>query len=241
MKKLLSLTLMLIFFGLNSQDLVKNITSNDSIVSTNDTIIQKELEVPYNPLTKPNTYNSTKNPNYWKNKMPYEGYWQQDVHYVIKAEIIDTLNMIKASQELIYTNNSPDDLNYVFFHLYANAFEPDSYLDKFRKGNKMKTIFREDEKKKKNLEINSISTEGESLDIEIDNTVMKVFLNEPLKSGETIKFNIDFESHFGGDENTGNVRRRMKTYTEFGNKHYNGVHWYPRISVYDSKFGWTTD
>ena len=95
---------MLIFFGLNSQDLVKNITSNDSIVSTNDTIIQKELEVPYNPLTKPNTYNSTKNPNYWKNKMPYEGYWQQDVHYVIKAEIIDTLNMIKASQELIYTN-----------------------------------------------------------------------------------------------------------------------------------------
>ena len=118
--------------------------------------------------------------------------------------------MIKASQELVYTNNSPDDLNHVFFHLYANAFEPDSYLDKFRKGNKMKTIFREDEKKK-NLEINSISSEGESLDTEIDNTVMKVFLNEPLKSGETIKFNIDFESHFGGDENTGNVRRRMKT------------------------------
>ena len=26
-----------------------------------------------------------------------------------------------------------------------------------------------------------------------------------------------------------------------GNKHYNGVHWYPRISVYDAKFGWTTD
>ena len=39
----------------------------------------------------------------------------------------------------------------------------------------MKTIFREDEKKKKNLEINSISSEGESLDTEIDNTVMKVF------------------------------------------------------------------
>ena len=33
----------------------------------------------------------------------------------------------------------------------------------------------------------------------------------------------------------------MKTHPKFGNKHYNGVHWYPRISVYDSKFGWTTD
>ena len=33
----------------------------------------------------------------------------------------------------------------------------------------------------------------------------------------------------------------MKTFDAFGNKHYDGVHWYPRISVYDAKFGWTTD
>jgi len=70
---------------------------------------------------------------------------------------------------------------------------------------------------------------------------MKVWLNKPLKSGEKIEFDIEFESYFGGNEEEGNVRRRMKVYTDFGNKHYNGVHWYPRISVYDRKFGWTTD
>ena len=33
----------------------------------------------------------------------------------------------------------------------------------------------------------------------------------------------------------------MKVFNAWGNKHYNGVHWYPRICVYDAKFGWTTD
>ena len=33
----------------------------------------------------------------------------------------------------------------------------------------------------------------------------------------------------------------MKVFNSWGYKHYNGVHWYPRISVYDAKFGWTID
>ena len=28
----------------------------------------------------PNTYRNADNPHYWKNRPPYEGYWQQDVH-----------------------------------------------------------------------------------------------------------------------------------------------------------------
>ena len=44
----------------------------------------------YNPLAKPNTYRNADNPNYWKNKMPHAGYWQQDVHYRIKANIDET-------------------------------------------------------------------------------------------------------------------------------------------------------
>ena len=30
-------------------------------------------------------------------------------------------------------------------------------------------------------------------------------------------------------------------FDSWGFRHYNGVHWYPRICVYDSKFGWTKD
>ena len=83
----------------------------------------------YNPLSTPNTYQNTDNPNYWKNKPPNKSYWQQDVHYVIKAKIDEQTDIISATQKLTYTNNSPDNLDVVYFHLYQNAFQPDSYLD----------------------------------------------------------------------------------------------------------------
>ena len=90
----------------------------------------------YNPLLKPNTYRNIDNPNYWKNKLPYKDYWQQDVHYKIDAYIDEETDIINAEQTLVYWNNSPDTLKYVYFHLYQNAFQPDSYLDELQKQNK---------------------------------------------------------------------------------------------------------
>ena len=69
------------------------------------------------------------------------------------------------------------------------------------------------------------------------NTILKIELPETLKSGKSITFQIEFKTYF----DKGGVRRRMKTFNSWGYKHYDGVHWYPRIAVYDSKFGWTTD
>ena len=71
----------------------------------------------YNPITTPNTYRQADNPNYWKNKAP-AGYWQQDVHYTIKANIDETKDIIDASEQLVYWNNSPNTLNEIYFHLY---------------------------------------------------------------------------------------------------------------------------
>jgi hypothetical protein len=81
----------------------------------------------YDPLNKPNTYRNKDNPNYWKNKMPFPGYWQQDVYYNIKAELDEKSHVIDGFEELTYWNNSPDTLSYVFFHLYQNAFVKGSY------------------------------------------------------------------------------------------------------------------
>ncbi len=202
------------------------------------------LKQNYNPLDKPNTYNTIGNPNYWKNKMPYEGYWQQDVYYEIKAEINDLDNVISASQKLTYWNNSPDELSIVYFHLYQNAFQEDSYYENLKKVNN-----RIDEEFKgvgRGTEIISISSDGIDLNTELDNTILKVYLNQPLKTGEVVVFNIDFKTYF----NKKPYGRRMKYYDSWDGehdeetrklKHYNGVHWYPRISVYDAKFGWTID
>ena len=64
----------------------------------------------YNPLEPPNTFRNNDNPFYWKNKMPHEGYWQQDVHYKIIADIDEKSRIINGQESLEYWNNSPDTL-----------------------------------------------------------------------------------------------------------------------------------
>jgi hypothetical protein len=191
----------------------------------------------YNPLFPPNTYQNQDNPNYWKNKMPFEGYWQQDVHYTIKADINEKTDIISATETLIYTNNSPDDLYFVYFHLYQNAFQPESYCHQLHELNKFDIEYGKYEENKKGTEIERIQSNGQNLRTELDNTVLKVYLTNPLKSGQSITFDIQFKTYF----DTGSIRRRMKTFKSYGFKHFDGVHWYPRISVYDRKMGWDTD
>ena len=191
----------------------------------------------YDPLAPPNTFRQENNPEYWKNRMPFEGYWQQDIHYHIKANIDETTDIITGSLQLTYWNNSPDELHEVYFHLYQNAFQPDSYLDDLQKNNNVRPFYSKHERAKHGTLIDTLFVNGKEVKTQLDNTVLKVFLNKPLASGEFVEFKIDFRTFYG----RGNVRRRMKTFNSSGHRHYDGVHWYPRISVYDRKFGWTTD
>ena len=59
-------------------------------------------------------YRSASNPYYWKNRKPFEGYWQQDVHYSIKVTLYDSLEIVGGKEELVYYNNSPDTLIFSF-------------------------------------------------------------------------------------------------------------------------------
>ena len=191
----------------------------------------------YNPLSKPDTYKNTDNPNYWKNKMPHKNYWQQDVYYDIKADIDEITDIISGQLKLVYTNNSPDQLNYVYFHLYQNAFQPESYLDELQRQNNKYPNYGIYESQKLGTIIEKINVNNEHVKTELDNTILKVYLPKTLHKNESITFEIKFKTHF----DAGDVRRRMTVFDAWGNKHYNGVHWYPRICVYDAKFGWTKD
>ncbi len=191
----------------------------------------------YNALAKPNTYQSIDNPNYWKNKMPHAAYWQQDVYYNIKAKIDEETDIISATEQLIYTNNSPDELNVVYFHLYQNAFQPDSYLEELQFQNGKNPKYGEYESQKLGTVINDITVNGLNVKTELDNTILKVYLPNTLNTNSSITFDIEFKTYF----DSGDLRRRMAIFNSWGFKHYNGVHWYPRICVYDAKFGWTKD
>ncbi len=126
-------------------------------------------------------YNSISNPFYWKNRKPYNGYWQQDVAYKIKATIDEKLDIIDGIETLIYTNNSPNTLDFVFFHLYQNAFQPGSYLDNLTKNNKVKTQWGSYEVQKLGTVISSLKQNRQQLKTEMDNTILKsVFSTTPL-------------------------------------------------------------
>lgn len=182
-------------------------------------------------------YRSVTNPLYWKNRKPVEGYWQQDVHYTIKAEINDSTDIVTGHEALTYWNNSPNDLSFVYFHLYNNAQCKDSYLSDLYKNNDYTLRYGKYRENNLGTTVDKITLNGKELKTELDNTILKVYLPKPIPSGESITFEIDFKTYFDKEV----IRNRMKVFNAFGNKHYDLVHWYPRISVFDRKMNWDTD
>ena len=55
--------------------------------------------------------------------------WQQSVNYKMSVALDDKKHQYKGTQRLVYVNNSPDTLYRVFYHLYFNAFRPNSAMD----------------------------------------------------------------------------------------------------------------
>ena len=56
-------------------------------------------------------------------------YWQQKADYEINLEVDDEKQRIYGDEIITYTNNSPDVLSRVYYHLYFNAFQPESMMD----------------------------------------------------------------------------------------------------------------
>src|SRR4029077_20004265 len=55
--------------------------------------------------------------------------WQQRVKYTMNVDVNVQTNRFTGKQRLEYWNNSPDTLTRVFYHLYWNAFQPNSMMD----------------------------------------------------------------------------------------------------------------
>ena len=182
-------------------------------------------------------YRSKSNPHYWKNRKPFEGYWQQDVHYDIKAILDDSADIISGSENIIYWNNSPDTLQYVFFHLYSNANAKGSYLEDLYKNNKLYLNFGKYRSAGLGTSIEKITYNEKNVIYELDNTILKVQLNQPIKPGDSILFSVQFKTYFDKEA----IRNRMKMFRSGKFKHFDIVHWYPRLSCYDRKIGWDTD
>lgn len=183
-----------------------------------------------------NEYRSKNNPLYWRNRMPDATYWQQDVYYNINARIDEEKHTINATEKLEYWNNSPDTLQYVYFHLWQNAFVKGSYLHRLERANKVEPRLGEYEKEGLGCLVEDLEVDGQNVELDLDNTILKVYLPEPLLPGGKTTFTMKFTTYW----DKGATRRRMKMYDAWGYTHYNGVQWFPKMCVYDRKFGWDT-
>ncbi|MES2703244.1 MAG: M1 family metallopeptidase [Bacteroidota bacterium] len=183
-----------------------------------------------------NTHRSSDNEHYWQNRMPDKAYWQQDVHYKLYGIIHEDEHRIEGAEELTYWNNSPDELTFVYFHMYQNAFVKGSYLHDLEIANNVHPVMGKKEAAGLGIVTDKIEVDGQPVKTVLDNTILKVYLPKALKPGGKITIKMVFNTYW----DNGRTRRRMKMYPAWGFMHYNGVQWFPKVCVYDRMHGWDT-
>ena len=170
-------------------------------------------------------------------------YYQQFAKYKMDIDVDAPNFTYKGAQTLTYTNNSPDELNVVYFHLYWNAFKPGSMMDQ--------RVQNQGKNGDSRLQINGVSRlasipkgeegaqnihwikqNGKNLKFEIQETIMKVELNTPLKPNSTTTFTMEWDAVIPHQ-----IRRA-------GRNNREGIdmtmtQWYPKIAEYDYD-GWAT-
>lgn len=170
-------------------------------------------------------------------------YYQQYANYKMDIDVDAKNFTYNGNQTLNYTNNSPDELNVVYFHLYWNAFKPGSMMDQ--------RVASQGKNGDSRLQVNGVSTlasipkneegaqnihwikqNGKDLKFEIQETVMKVYLNTPLKANSKTTFTMEWDAVIPMQ-----IRRA-------GRNNREGIdmtvtQWYPKIAEYDYD-GWAT-
>ena len=175
-------------------------------------------------------------------------YWQQHVDYTMDVDVNVENYQYKGTQTLVYTNNSPDELQQVFYHLYYNAFQPGSEMDERLKsivdpdsrmitniGTSDNPIWESRIAKLKPNEIGYLNVlllkqNGKPVKFFTEGTVMNVALNKSIQPGEKVTFEMTFEGQLPV-----HIRRA-------GRNNRDGValsmaQWYPKMAEYDFE-GW---
>jgi hypothetical protein len=162
--------------------------------------------------------------------------WQQAIKYEMEIDMDVETHRFEGKQKAVYTNNSPDELNKVFYHLYLNAFQPNSMMDvrsrtikdpDRRVGDRISKLSEDQIGYQKIL---SLKQNGKKVDYEVVGTILEVDLNRPIKSGETVTFEMEFEAQVPEQ-----IRRTGRNNAE--GISYSMAQWYPKMSEYDYQ-GW---
>ena len=172
------------------------------------------------------------------NTVQSQNYWQQNADYNIFVDVNAKTNSYKGNQEIIYTNNSRDTLNKVFFHLYFNAFKVGSDMAvRLKNGDDINTRFDVDISKlmpeeEGFLKVNNLKQDNLSVETYVSDTILEVTLANPILPGNSSVFTMDFKGQVPI------TIRRAGRDSPMGVK-FSMAQWYPKISEYDYE-GWNT-
>ena len=165
-----------------------------------------------------------------------QNYWQQHVDYKMDINMDVSDFTFNGKQELVYTNNSPDTINKVYYHLFFNAFQPGSQMDirsrtirdpDRRVGSR---IFELEEKDYGILDVISLKQDGKKIVFEQKGTVLLARLNSPLLPGEKTTLSMVFDGQVPLQ-----IRRSGKLNKE--GVDLTMTQWFPKLSEYDEE-GW---
>lgn len=168
----------------------------------------------------------------WVNSVRSKEYFQQEVNYIINVKLDDVKHELHGDISIEYINNSLDELSFIWFHLWPNAYKNNhtalakQLIDEGNRG-----FYFASEEERGWIDGLDFKVNGQSVRMEyhpehID--ICKIILNAPLKPGERITITTPFLVHIpiGKFSRLGHIGQQ-----------YQITQWYPKPAVYD-KYGW---
>ena len=185
----------------------------------------------FKPLFYPQTGTETRSAS----GQPGHKYWQNSADYQLNVSLDEAKNEITGSAEITYTNNSPDQLGFLWLQLDQNLFAKDS------RGNAVVPLSgsrngAHGEEFDGGYKVKSVKYDGKDVKYTITDTRMQIDLPQDLKAnGGIAKLKIEYSflsPKYGSD--------RMGIEDTKNGKIFTMAQWYPRMCVYDDVLGWNT-
>ncbi len=154
-------------------------------------------------------------------------YWQQEVNYEIEVALNDRSNELNGFEKIVYTNNSPDTLTYIWFHLWPNAYKDErtAYGEQSLRNGSTQFYFSSKEERgyinRLDFKVNGISAKTVDHPQHID--ITKLILPTPLAPGQKIVITTPFHVKLPF-----NFSR-----SGYNKKNFQVTQWYPKPAVYD--------
>ncbi|MEY3646312.1 MAG: hypothetical protein RL127_1020 [Bacteroidota bacterium] len=184
-------------------------------------------------LPTPNTYRTASG-------SPGKDYWQQRADYDIKVELDDINRKITGTETITYFNNSPDELPYLWIQLDQNVFEKNAAsktgdTGEIKTGISSRTFTELTDTRDYGYKITAVKDiKGNSLRHTINQTMMRIDLPTPVKSGGSVSFAIEWNYLITEYLS----RSGYEFFAKDGNANYFIAHWFPRMAVYNDVYGW---